>query len=67
VAVIIAVAANTEGREIVGLHIGPSDAEIFWSRLLKSLVELGPCGTKLVISGAHEGLKSAIRRVVGST
>jgi transposase-like protein len=26
------VAANTDGRrEIVGLHIGPSEAETFWS------------------------------------
>ena len=34
VAAIIAVAANTDGkREIVGLHIGPSEAETFWSAL----------------------------------
>jgi hypothetical protein len=32
VAAIIAVAVNTEGkREIVGLHIGASEAETFWS------------------------------------
>src|SRR5215216_7958216 len=32
VAVIVAVAVTTEGRrEIVGLHIGPSEAEIFWT------------------------------------
>ncbi len=68
VAVIIAVAVNTEGkREIVGLHIGPSEAETFWSAFLKSLVRRGLRGTKLVISDAHEGLKAAIRRVLGST
>ncbi len=68
VAVIIAVAVNTEGkREIVGLHIGPSEAEIFWSTFLKSLVRRGLRGTRLVISDAHEGLKAAIRRVLGST
>ena len=68
VAVIIAVAVNTDGkREIVGLHIGPSEAEIFWSTFLKSLVKRGLRGTKLVISDAHEGLKAAIRRVLGST
>jgi transposase-like protein len=27
----IAVAVNTEGSAIVGLHIGPSEAEVFWS------------------------------------
>ena len=68
VAAIIAVAANTEGkREIVGLHIGPSEAESFWATFLKSLVRRGLRGTKLVISDAHEGLKAAIRRVMGST
>ena len=37
---IVAMAVNTEGkRETVGLHIGPSEAEIFWSTLVKSLVE----------------------------
>jgi putative transposase len=36
VAVIVAVAANTEGkREIVGLHIGPSEAETFWATFSK--------------------------------
>jgi putative transposase len=68
VAAIIAVAANTEGkREIVGLHIGPSEAETFWSGFLKSLVRRGLRGVKLAISDAHEGLKAAIRRVMGAS
>src|SRR5919107_235848 len=68
VAAIIAVAANTEGkREIVGLHIGPSEAETFWSGFLKSLVRRGLKGVKLVISDAHEGLKQAIAKVMGAT
>ncbi|MBV9750603.1 MAG: IS256 family transposase [Acetobacteraceae bacterium] len=68
VAAIIAVAVNTEGkREIVGLHIGPSEAEAFWATFLKSLVRRGLRGVKLVISDAHEGLKGAIRRVMGAT
>ena len=67
VAAIIAVAASTEGkREIVGLHIGPSEAETFWATFLKSLARRGLHGVKLVISDAHEGLKAAIRRVMGS-
>ncbi len=67
VAAIIAVAANTEGkREIVGLHVGPSEAEAFWATFLRSLVKRGLRGTKLVISDAHEGLKGAIRRVMGA-
>lgn len=68
VAAIIAVAVNAEGkREIVGLHIGPSEAESFWSAFLRSLVRRGLRGVKLVISDAHEGLKAAIRRVMGAT
>ena len=68
VAAIIAVAANSEGkREIVGLHIGPSEAETFWAAFLKSLAKRGLHGVKLVISDAHEGLKAAIRRVMGAT
>ena len=66
VAAIIAVAANTDGRrEIVGLHIGPSEAETFWSTFLKSLARRGLHGVKLVISDA-EGLKAATRRVFGA-
>jgi len=68
VTAIIAVAVDSEGkREIVGLHIGPSEAETFWSTFLKSLVRRGLRGTRLVISDAHEGLKAAIRRVMGAT
>jgi len=68
VAAIIAMAVNTEGkREIVGLHIGPSEAEPFWSGFLRSLMRRGLKGVKLVISDAHEGLKSAIGRVLRAT
>ena len=68
VAVIVAVAVTTEGRrEIVGLHIGPSEAEVFWTDFLRDLVKRGLTGVKLVISDAHEGLKAAIRRVLGAT
>ncbi len=68
VAAIIAVAVDTEGkREIVGLHIGPSEAEPFWSAFLRDLGRRGLKGVKLVISDAHEGLKAAITRGLGAT
>ena len=42
VAAIVAVATNRDGlREIVGLHIGPSEAETFWSAFLKDLTRRG--------------------------
>src|SRR6202035_5024680 len=68
VAAIIAVAVNTEGRrEIVGLGIGPSEAEPFWSSFIKGLVKRGVRGVKLVISDAHDGLRPAITRVLRAT
>jgi hypothetical protein len=68
VAAIIAVAVSSDGRrEIVGLGIGPSEAEPFWSSFIKGLVRRGLKGVKLVISDAHEGLRLAITRVLGAT
>ncbi len=68
VAAIVAVAANTEGRrEVLGLAIGPSEAETFWSDFLRSLTRRGLRGVKLVISDAHEGLKAAAAKVLGAT
>ena len=68
VAAIIAVAVDAEGRrEIVGLHLGPSEAETFWATFLKGPVRRGLKGVKLVVSDAREGLKGAIRRVLGAT
>src|SRR5690348_11312045 len=68
VAAIIAVAVSTEGRrEIVGLGLGPSEAEPFWSSFIKGLVRRGLKGVKLVISDAHDGLRLAITRVLSAT
>jgi transposase-like protein len=68
VAAIIAVAVDTEGRrEIVGLGLGPSEAESFWSAFLKGLLRRGLRGVKLVVSDAHEGLRHAIAKVLGAT
>jgi putative transposase len=68
VAAIIAVAVNTDGRrEIIGLGLGPSEAEAFWTEFLRSLKGRGLDGVKLVISDAHTGLKAAIARVFDAT
>ena len=67
-AVIIAVAVNTEGvREVLGMAVNPSEAETFWNEFLRSLTRRGLRGVKLVISDAHEGLKAAAAKVLGST
>jgi putative transposase len=68
VAVIIAVAVNTDGvREILGVATGASEAEPFWTEFLRSLTRRGLRGVKLVISDAHEGLKAAINKVLKTT
>ena len=64
-AVIVAVGANTDGRrEVLGMDIGPSEAETFWAAFLRKLARRGLRGVKLVISDAHEGLKAAVSKVL---
>ena len=68
VAVTIAVGANTAGRrEVLGMAIGPSEAETFWTDFLRKLARRGLRGVKLVVSDAHEGLKAAIDKVLNAT
>jgi putative transposase len=67
-AVIIAVAVNSDGRrEVLGIDIGPSEAETFWTEFLRKLARRGLRGVKLVVSDAHEGLKAAVARVLHAT
>jgi putative transposase len=68
VAVIIAVGVNGDGRrEVLGMTIGASEAETFWTEFLRTLARRGLRGVKLVISDAHEGLKAAIAKVLHAT
>lgn len=68
VAVTIAVGVNTDGRrEFLGLAVGNSEAETFWTDFLRSLVRRGLHGVQLVISDAHEGIKAAVSRVFNAT
>src|ERR1700745_487143 len=68
VAVIVAVGVNGDGRrEVLGLAIGTSEAETFWTDFLRKLARRGLRGVKLVVSDAHEGLKGAIAKVLNAT
>ena len=68
VAVIVAVGVNSDGRrEVLGMDIGPSEAETFWTAFLRKLARRGLRGVKLVISDAHEGIKIAIAKVLNAT
>jgi transposase-like protein len=65
VAVIVAVAVNSDGRrEVLGMTVGASEAETFWTAFLRTLARRGLRGVKLVISDAHEGLKAAVAKVL---
>ena len=68
VAVIVAVGVNTDGRrEVLGLDIGPSEAETFWTGFLRKLARRGLRGVKLVISDAHEGIKATVSKVLNAS
>jgi transposase-like protein len=62
---VIAIGVSETGeRRVLGLATGASESEPFWSEFLRSLVGRGLKGVQLVISDSHEGLKSAIRKVL---
>ena len=68
VAVIVAVGVNADGRrEVLGMDIGPSEAETFWTDFLRKLRRRGLRGVKLVISDAHEGIKAAVAKILQAT
>ena len=67
-AVIMAVGVNADGRrEVLGMDIGPSEAETFWTAFLRKLARRGLRGVKLVVSDAHEGIKAAVSKVLSAT
>ncbi len=68
VAVIIAVGVNSDGRrEVLGMEIGASEAETFWTAFLRKLTRRGLRGVKLVISDSHEGIKAAVSKVLSTS
>jgi transposase-like protein len=63
-AAVIAMGVNADGRrELLGLQVGDSVNEGFWTAFIGSLKERGLTGVKLVVSDAHVGLTKAIRRM----
>ena len=68
VAVIMAIGVNGDGRrEVLGMAIGPSEAETFWTEFLRKLRRRGLSGVKLVVSDAHDGIKAAVSKVMNAT
>lgn len=51
---IVAVGVNSDGRrEVLGMDIGPSKAETFWTAFLRKLASCGLIGTP----DSHDGIK----------
>jgi len=63
-AVVVATGVAATGeREVLGLDVGDSEDEVFWTEFLRSLRARGMSGVRLVISDAHAGLTKAIKKV----
>jgi putative transposase len=64
-AVVIATGITEDGgREVLGVMVGDSETELFWTAFLRSLRERGLTGVRLVIGDHHAGLVKAIRKVM---
>jgi len=66
VAVLIAAGVNEAGkREVLGVSVALSEAEVHWRSFLQSLTQRGLHGVELIISDDHAGLKQARKAVFG--
>jgi putative transposase len=64
-AVVIATGITQDGgREVLGVMVGDSETEVFWTEFLRSLRERGLSGVRLVLADHHSGLVKAIRKVM---
>lgn len=65
-AILIASGVGKDGkRQILGLSVSLSEAEVHWRSFLQDLVARGMKGIRLVISDDHAGLEVARRAVLG--
>lgn len=56
---------RTGTRQVLGVSVSLSEAEVHWRTFWQSLVDRGLRGVELIVSDAHEGLKAARRAVFG--
>ncbi len=64
-ALVVAYAVHDSGRrEVIGIDLGETESEAFWVEFLRELKARGLAGVKLTTSDHHEGLKSAIARIL---
>lgn len=59
-AVLVAIGVNPEGRrELLGVSVSLSEAEVYWRDFFQALVTRGLSGVSLFISDDHAGMKAA--------
>ena len=64
-AAVIAIGVSETGeRRVLGLAVGASESEPFWSEFLRSLIGRGLKGVQLVISDNHLGLNAAVNKIL---
>jgi len=54
----MAMGVNTDGHRLLGIQVGDSKSEAFWSQFIGSLEECGLTGVKLIMSDAHKELSN---------
>lgn len=60
-AVLVAIGIDYEGhRDVLGVSVSLSEAEVHWRKFLETLIQRGMHGLKLVTSDAHVGLRKAL-------
>jgi transposase-like protein len=65
-AVLMAAGLNLDGkREVLGVSISLSEAEIHWRSFLESLTQRGLTGVELITSDDHAGMEKARKAVFG--
>src|SRR6266511_736348 len=65
VATVVAIGVTEQGeRTVLGAATGASEDHQFWTSFLRQLVKRGLRCVRLVISDAHEGLRTAIAKVL---
>ncbi|QOJ12087.1 MAG: transposase [Chthonomonadaceae bacterium] len=55
-AAVVAIGLNEEGRrEVLGMRVGHAETEEFWTEFLRSVLDRGLRGTRLVVSDSPRG------------
>jgi putative transposase len=66
-ALLVAIGVNERGeREVLGCTVAAAESGAAWRAFVRSLLDRGLAGVRLVISDAHLGLKEAVKLIDGA-